>query len=77
MTFEIVDSSPQALQDPNEGPKLDFGALQVGKSFKVPFGTMPESSLRSMASRASKKLGRKFRVLIHAESQAYEVARVS
>ena len=77
MTFEIVDSSPQALDPPNEGPKLDFEALQVGKSFRVPFGVLTESNLRSMASRASKKLKRKFRVLIHAEGQCYEVARVA
>lgn len=80
MSFEILDSSPKALE-PEKPPKskveMPFDALTVGKSFRVPFSAdIGEQSLRNRASREGKERGQKFRVIKHADSECYEVARV-
>lgn len=88
---EIVNASPQAIamiaidaiqlpRDKDEpNAKYPFKSLQIGESFVIPLDEIKLgdlSSLRSSASINNKRLGRKFKVIIHDEYKCVEVARI-
>lgn len=77
--YKIVDSSPQANDvEPTTKfqSKYPWNGLTVGKSFTVPFADVKQATIVSYASRMAKKLGRKFKVIVHESNKLYEVARL-
>lgn len=83
MTFQIVESSPearelaQALQDKSaQSKKYPFDELQPGQSFTMQLDDANVQSLRSLASRKSKK-GLSFKVIVHEAMGVVEVARIT
>lgn len=82
MTYQIVQSSPQAMAVSETAKKtttnFPFEALEVGQSFLVPVEDFAEQSIRNAASKAGKKLSRKFSVVKHpAPHNVFEIARVA
>ena len=79
MVYEILPSSPKALQESSNNvgrPKYPWELLEVGQSFKVPHGNVKLGSLRSQASTVGKQLNKQFRVVDHSEALCYEVALI-
>ena len=56
--------------------KHPFAELPVGLSFTVPIEGTKESSLRTSASMAGKKLGKVFKVIKHLEFGVFEIGCV-
>ena len=73
---EIFATSEKLKQPAHNLPKHDFpwSTIECGQSFAVQFHEMRLKTLRSLASKKSKLLGRRFKVAVHDE--AYEVGRV-
>lgn len=83
MSYQIVQSSPQAMNS-NEAIErkstkdFPFDSLEVGQSFLVPLNDFAEQSVRNAASKAGKKLSRRFSVVKHsAPHNVFEVARLA
>src|SRR5690242_12430093 len=73
---QIFDSSDKAMQaDARSRKKYPWEELGVGQSFAATPDEITLDSLRPLASRMGKKLGRRFRVINH-EDKSYEVARL-
>ena len=82
MSYQIVQSSPQAMATGETAKKtttnFPFEALEVGQSFLVPVEDFAEQSVRNAASKAGKKLSRRFCVVKHsAPHNLFEVARLA
>jgi len=77
MKFQIVESSKEAIEAPEEQSSYPFDALEVGQSFLVAMAANNGPALRTAASRASKKLERKFRVVAWSDLGKFEVARLA
>ncbi len=91
--YEVIEASPKALElcdadyikkgertEDEENAKYPFKSLLVGESFAVPFADMTPgtlASLRSSSTSYSKRLARKFKVIIHNEFNCVEVARIA
>lgn len=83
--FKMHEASSRAMAIDKDGAKPQIGAekypwraLEVGKCFIVDTKTSPVKlqTLQSAASRWSKKLGKRFRVVDWPESNVIEVARL-
>lgn len=77
--YEIQQSSPKALEEPTgkgRGYELKYpwNKLTVGNSFAIPFAEHKLNNLRSYVIRMGHKYGKKFKVVVHEESQLYEIA---
>jgi hypothetical protein len=70
--FNFFDSSPAAKQVIAR-TKYPWTQVPVGKSFPVPKANISLKTLRSLASKTGKDLGKRFRVIDH-EGDVYEVA---
>jgi hypothetical protein len=72
--YPISSSSPKLFQ---VGRKYDypFNSLQIGQSFPIKKDEVKLETLRSIVSKAGKKLEMKFRVISHDE--CYEVGRIA
>ena len=82
MSYQIVQSSPQAMATGETAKKtttnFPFEALEVGQSFLVPVEDFAEQSIRNAASKAGKKLSRRFCVVKHsALHNVFEVGRLA
>ena len=82
MSYQIVQSSPQAMATSETAKKtttnFPFEALEVGQSFLVPLNDFAEQSVRNAASKAGKKLSRRFCVVKHsALHNVFEVGRLA
>ena len=82
MSYQIVQSSPQAMATGETTKKtttnFPFEALEVGQSFLVPVEDFAEQSVRNAASKAGKKLSRRFCVVKHsALHNVFEVGRLA
>ncbi len=82
MSYQIVQSSPQAMATGETAKKtttnFPFEALEVGQSFLVPVEDFAEQSVRNAASKAGKKLSRRFCVVKHsAPHNVFEVGRLA
>ncbi len=82
MSYQIVQSSPQAMATGETAKKtttnFPFEALEVGQSFLVPVEDFAEQSVRNAASKAGKKLSRRFCVVKHsALYNVFEVGRLA
>ena len=82
MSYQIVQSSPQAMAIGETAKKtttnFPFEALEVGQSFLVPVEYFAEQSVRNAASKAGKKLSRRFCVVKHsALHNVFEVGRLA
>ena len=82
MSYQIVQSSPQAMATGETAKKtttnFPFEALEVGQSFLVPLNDFAEQSVRNAASKAGKKLSRRFCVVKHsALHNVFEVGRLA
>ncbi len=82
MSYQIVQSSPQAMATGETAKKtttnFPFEALEVGQSFLVPVEDFAEQSVRNAASKAGKKLSRRFCVVKHsALHNVFEVGRLA
>lgn len=94
MLFEVVQSSPKAeamiksredalgiVTQRHALAKYPYDQLHIGQSFIVQLdGEVNEGSVRLGASQRSKKTGKKFSVLKHAESpygRCLEIARIA
>lgn len=78
--YPIVESSEKALTAAEEEKHtaMPFESLEVGKSFLVKVSELKEQTVRNAASKANKKLARKFKVVKHGEPHnVYEVARIA
>jgi hypothetical protein len=89
VSYPVHEASPKAKAMIAEGtaPKGDmfvnthhrskykFEQIEVGYCFTCPL-TESETSLRNLAGRYGKKLGRKFAVLKHNDFGVFEVARI-
>lgn len=73
--YEIYPCSQKAL-DKIRGSNYRYADLEVGQSFRIPFGEIKIGSLRNKVSVAGKKLGRKFSVIEHDKETGYEVVRI-
>ena len=83
MSYQIVQSSPQVMNI-NEATErkltkdFPFNSLEVGQSFLVPLNDFSEQSVRNAASKAGKKLSRRFCVVKHsALYNVFEVGRLA
>lgn len=74
MSYDFMPSSDKAKASRGKYP---WSELPVGQSFAVPFGNVNETTLVSLAFRAGKKLGRKFKVVEHLDAKVFEVARLA
>lgn len=74
--YPIFKSSPKVNEIRQTNVKRDFpwDKIDCGHSFAVPIEEMKLITLRSMASVKGKRLGRKFKVVVHID--VYEVARI-
>lgn len=91
MSYSIVDCSPKArakivsfednkgVEDelPHQRSKYPWQLLKIGQSFAVPLAEGNEASLRNGAAQFSKKTGKRFTVIRHAEFACFEVARIA
>ena len=82
MSYQIVQSSPQAMATGETAKKtttnFPFEALEVGQSFLVPVEDFAEQSVRNAASKAGKKLSRRFCVVKQsALHNVFEVGRLA
>ena len=82
MSYQIVQSSPQAMATGETAKKtttnFPFEALEVGQSFLVPVEDFAQQSVRNAASKAGKKLSRRFCVVKHsALHNVFEVGRLA
>ncbi len=82
MSYQIVQSSPQAMATGKTAKKtttnFPFDSLEVGQSFLVPVEDFAEQSVRNAASKAGKKLSRRFCVVKHsALHNVFEVGRLA
>lgn len=85
--FPVYPCSPKAAQFVSKEPdqfgylsedkrsKYPFHLLPLGYSFAVPFDEKVRSSLRLCAWNASKKYGKKFKVLTHRNLGVLEIVR--
>lgn len=83
MSFEIIESSPLANEvKPNSHQfnrkvDIDYFALNVGQSFKIPASTFALPTLKMNAKRFMEKHPDiALRVIHHKELNVYEVARI-
>ena len=75
---EFLQSSSKAIAAPDKAERFEdeFLNCPVGHSFRVKFDEIKENTLRPIVSKANKRLGKKFKVIVHDELQVYEVARL-
>ncbi len=71
---KFFDSSPAAKQVLSR-TKYPWTQVPVGKSFPIPKANISLKTLRSLASKTGKDLGKRFRVIDH-DGEFYEVARL-
>ena len=81
MAFEIVESSPQALELAKQpkgsgGNVYPFNDLQLGQSFRLKLSEAKVASIQSLCSRKSKD-GKVFKLVKHEEIDVLEVARIA
>lgn len=86
MSFEIMQSSPQALAVANEASeqqaKYPFDKLEVGKSFTAPLSEVNWKSLRTCVYQRNTRerangTGVEFKFIKHDDLGVVEVARVA
>lgn len=91
MTYELIESSPKAkakiksyedaigveTELSHQRQKYPWPSMAIGQSFTVPLAEGNEASLRNGASQFSKKTGKKFAVIRHAEYSCFECARIA
>lgn len=71
--FDISEKAKQVKSGPIGRIKYPWQQVPVGKSFVVQKSNISFKTLRSLASKTGKDLGKKFRVVDH-EGDVYEVA---
>jgi len=73
--MEFFDASPEALSKTRK-IKYPWDSIPVGKSYTFADNEVKFGTLRSMASKMGKKLGKTFKVVHHVEHKVYEIACV-
>lgn len=76
MSYAIMPSSDKVAKGHAKDSKYPWHVLNVGQSFSVPVAEVKLTTLNTLAYRTSKRTGKKFKVVLHAELQVYEVARL-
>lgn len=71
--FDNSDRAKQPYTRKLFKPTYPWREVPVGKSFAVPKSNIQFKTLRSLASKTGKELGKRFRVIDH-EGNVYEVA---
>jgi hypothetical protein len=76
--IETTEGEPTKPPDPEDKRrfKYPFDQLEIGQAFPVSFGDSLDTSLRTAATSAGKKLKKKFTVIKHKQYNVYEVARI-
>ena len=72
--YEIFDSSEQLKNSGGKKSVYPWHTIPIGKSFTVHKKRITMGALRTLASKTSKRLGKKFRVIEH--DNVYEVGRL-
>lgn len=69
----MFEPSPEIQKNNTPTSKFPWKDLQPGKSWVIQYHEVTLGTLKSMASRYGKKLGRKFKVRDHGKVVGYEV----
>lgn len=73
----VYPASSKILNNRIKKFEPDCNALEIGQSFSVGMDEMKFATIRAQVSVIGKKLGKKFRVVLHEEHKIYEVARIA
>jgi hypothetical protein len=77
--FPVMPQSPKAARlaagfSTRKKYSISFETMVHGDSKQIPYSYIPYQTLRTMASRAAKKMGVKFAVIKHEDLSLYELS---